>query len=62
MVQNKQKSCNFDVHNIVISKLIKTKNISMNLIGYLDDVMRKLVSILSIISEDVKTLKIRKKN
>ena len=34
----------------------------MNLIGYLDDVMRKLVSILSIISEDVKTLKIRKKN
>ena len=46
-----------DVDNIVISKLIETKNNSKYLIGCLDDVTRPLVLILHLLSEYVKNLK-----
>ena len=46
-----------DVDNIVISKLIETKNKYKYLIGYLDDVIRPLVLILPKLSGYIKTLK-----
>ena len=44
-----------DVDNTVISKLIKTKNNSKYLTGYLDDVIRPFVLILLKISGCVRT-------
>ena len=41
------KIWNVDVDNIVISKLIKTSNIFKCFIGYIDDVVRPLVLILT---------------
>ena len=46
-----------DVDNIVVSKLIETKNNSKYFIGYLDDFMRTLVLILHKMSRYVKTFK-----
>ena len=46
-----------NVHNIVTSKLVETKNICKYLIGYFDAVMRPLVLILPKMSEYVKTFK-----
>ena len=47
MVQKKQlKISDFNVNNIVISKLVETKPNSNYLIGYLDKVRRPLVLIL----------------
>ena len=51
---------NFD--NIVVSKLIKTKNYSKYLIGYLDWVIRPLVLILLKISWFVKIIKVKDGN
>ena len=47
------KIWNVNVDNIVISKLLQTKNISKYLIGYLDKVIRPLVLILPKISRYV---------
>ena len=46
-----------NVHNIVISKLVETKNICKYLIGYLGAVIRPLVLILPKINGYVKTFK-----
>ena len=46
MVQKPIKNLNVDVDNIIILKLIETKNNSKYLIGYLDDVIWALVFIL----------------
>ena len=46
-----------DADNIVISKLIETKNNYKYLIGYLEDIIRLLVLILPKLSECVKTSK-----
>ena len=51
------KICDIDVDNIVISKLVETKNNSKYLIGYLDEVIRPLVLILPKMSGYVKTFK-----
>ena len=40
------KICDVDVHNIIISKLVGTKNNFKYLIGYLDEIIRPLVLIL----------------
>ena len=53
---------NVDVNNIVISKLVETKNNSKYLIGYLDKVTRLLVLILPKISGYIKTFKVKDKN
>ena len=45
-MQKPLKNLNVDVDNIIILKLIETKNNSKYLIGYLDDVIRALVLIL----------------
>ena len=45
-MQKPIKNLNVDVDNIIILKLIETKNNSKYLIGYLDDVIRALVLIL----------------
>ena len=55
MVQ--QKLENVDVDNIVMSKLVETKNSSKYLIGYLDEVIRPLVLILPKMSGYVKAFK-----
>ena len=55
MMQKKTiKIRDVDRDNIVISKLIETKNIFNYLIGYLDEFIRPLVWILPKISEYVK--------
>ena len=46
-----------NVNKIVISKLVATKNNSKYLIGYLDEVIRPLVLLLSKMSEHFKTFK-----
>ena len=46
-----------NVNKIVISKLVATKNNSRYLIGYLDEVIRPLVLLLSKMSEYFKTFK-----
>ena len=51
------KICDVNVYNIVISKLVETKNNSKYLIGYLDEVIRPLVFILPKMSGYVKTFK-----
>ena len=51
-----------NVDKIVISKLIKTKTNSKNLIAYLDKVVRPLVLILPKMSGYVKTFKVEDKN
>ena len=56
------KIWNVIVDNIVISKLLQTKNISKYLIEYLDKVIRPLVLILPKISRYVKTFKDRGEN
>ena len=48
-----------NVDNIVISKLIKTKNNSKYLFGYLDKVIRPLVLIMPKMSGYVKTFKVK---
>ena len=53
MVQKDQ----YDVNNIVISKLVETKNNFKYLIGYLDEVIRQLVLILPKMSRYVKAFK-----
>ena len=45
-MQKPIKNLNVDVDNIILLKLIETKNNSKYLIGYLDDVIRALVLIL----------------
>ena len=45
-MQKPIKNLNVDVDNIIILKLIESKNNSKYLIGYLDDVIRALVLIL----------------
>ena len=50
----------FDVDNIVISKLIETKSISKYFIGYLDEVIRKLVLIFPKMGGYVKLFKEKK--
>ena len=45
-MQKPLKNLNVDVDNIIILKLIETKNNSKYLIGYLDDVIKALVLIL----------------
>ena len=55
MVLKKQiKVWDVDLDNIVISKLLKTKNNSKCLIGYLDNVIRPLALILPKMSRYVK--------
>ena len=51
----------FDVDNIVISKLVKTKTNSKYLIGYLDKDIRPLVLIMPKMSRYVKTFKVEDK-
>ena len=51
------KSWNVDADNIVISKLVETKNSSKYLNGYLDHVIRLLALLLSKMSGYVKTFK-----
>ena len=46
MVQKNNKNQDADVNNIVISKLIETKNKPKYLTEYLDDAIRPLVLIL----------------
>ena len=53
------KNCDIDADNIVISKLIETKNKSKYVIEYLDDVVRPLILISPKMSPYVKTFKIR---
>ena len=48
-----------DVNNIATSKLVKTKNNSNHLIGYLNEVIRPLILILPKMSGYVKTFKIK---
>ena len=48
-----------DVNYIVISKLVETKTNSKYLTGYLDEVIRPLVLILSKMSGYVKTFKVK---
>ena len=55
--KKKKKKMGCNVHNIVISILIETKNNSKCLIRYLDDVIRPLVLILPKMSGYVKTFK-----
>ena len=55
----KLKIWDVNVHNIVISKLVKTKTNSKYLIGYLDKGIRPLVLIMSKMSEYVKTFKVK---
>ena len=57
MVQEKIKIWEADVDNILISKLIETKNSSKYLTRYLDEVIRQLVLILPKLSGDVKRFK-----
>ena len=58
MVQKKPiKVWDVNVDNVVISKLIETKNNSKYLIEYLDDVIRPLVLILPKMSGYVKIFK-----
>ena len=52
----------WDVDNIVISKLVKTKTNSKYLIGYLDKTIRLLVLIMPKMSGYVKTFKSKKGN
>ena len=57
MVQKKKKSI-WDVNvDIVISNFIETKNSSKYLIGYINEVVRPLVLILTKMSAYVKTFK-----
>ena len=51
-----------DANNIVISNLIETNNNSKYLIEYLDEITKPLVSILSKMSEYVKTYKDKDEN
>ena len=48
-----------NVNNIVISKLVKTKTNSKNLIGNLDKTVRPLVLIMRKMSGYVKTFKVK---
>ena len=48
-----------NVDNIVISKLLKTKNNSKYLFGYLDKVIRPLVLIMPKMSGYIKTFKVK---
>ena len=57
MVQKPIKNLNVDVDNIIILKLIETKNNSKYLIGYLDDVIWALVFILLKMSGCFRTVK-----
>ena len=57
MVQKKTNICDVNVDNIVISNLIETNNNSKYLIGYIDEVIKILISMLYKISEYVKTFK-----
>ena len=57
MVQKPIKNLNVDVDNIIILKLIETKNNSKYLIGYLDDVIWALVFILLKMSGYFRTVK-----
>ena len=58
----KTNTWDVNVDKIVISKLIKTKTNSKNLIAYLDKVVRPLVLILPKMSGYVKTFKVEDKN
>ena len=53
----KTNICDVNVDNIVISNLIETNNNSKYLIGYIDEVIKILISMLYKISEYVKTFK-----
>ena len=60
MLQNNIKVGNYNVDNIVYSKLVKTKTNSKYLIGVkLDKVIRPLVLIMPKISGYVKTFKVK---
>ena len=60
MLQNNIKIGNYNVDNIVYSKLVKTKTNSKYLIGVkLDKVIRPLVLIMPKISGYVKTFKVK---
>ena len=50
---------NFDIVDIVISKLIETKTISKYLIGYSNKAIMALVLIMPKMSEYVKTFKVK---
>ena len=56
------KISDVNVHNIVISKLVKTKDNYMYLIRYLDKTRRPLVLIMPEMSGYVKTFKFKKGN
>ena len=51
-----------NVHNLVTSKLVKTKTYSKYLIGYLDKLSRPLVLMIPKISRYVKIFKFKDKN
>ena len=55
--KKKTNICDVNVDNIVISNLIETNNNSKYLIGYIDEVIKILISMLYKISEYVKTFK-----
>ena len=57
MLQKNPQNWDANVDHVAISKLIETKNNSDYLIGYLDEVMRLSVLILSKMSEYVKIFK-----
>ena len=57
--KNPIKMLNIGVDNVVISKLLETKNSSKYLIGYLDEIIRSLVLILPKWLDMLKLLKIR---
>ena len=56
--ENHIKIFDVNVHNIVISKLVKTKINSKYLVGYLDKVITPLVLITRKMSGYVKTFKV----
>ena len=63
MLQNNIKIGNYNVDNIVYSKLVKTKTNSKYLIGVkLDKVIRPLVLIMPKISGYVKTFKVKERD
>ena len=53
------KICDFNVNNIVISKLVKTKTESKHLIGHLGKSVRPLGLIMPEMSGYVKTFKVK---
>ena len=62
VVKRPIKIWDVNFHNILVSKLVKTKTNSKYLVGYLDKDMRPLVLIIPKMSRYVKTFRVEKMN